>query len=873
MNKLITFIALTGCIILSACNSNYPKTTSNATTIATAITINNAGVVPILNNNATNSVIYVHNNSNTTISGITYTAFLNIDNSAPHALPFLNPDSVKLCSTIKALQSCALKFTTPPLPKQVDQGSAIITLNYSSNDKKNINFSQILNFKVVTTLESGVNFTSGVRISGFGHKTGYGTVYLYNNNSNNAYIIANLNIDKTAFKITQGNIKGQKIMPQGIAAVEIAATGKSKAIAADLTINANSDDTLLHNYTSIAAISANSIVTGGILIAGEVPVINTAESSTPNSSLLISNVGNSAVILESSSSSSSEITNLNNCESGTTLDIGESCVMTFNVTQNGGSGIITLNYLADLGSTSVTQAVNWYNSTDGTLISMDYTNPINLQQSQSQSESVTITNIGGYNLTDVIIESTPVTLSGSATATVSYPDNQSCANANLALGQSCVFILTITDNNADTSGQILFKLKAKYNNGTEEDYSRYGILDYSITPNTYFYNTNLYSADITPYSVNYNTGALASLSPASYAFTTCTYGYNMTTSPNGQFLYATCYNANGISNIYGYNIDQNTGTLTNISGSPFNSGESTPYFPAITPNGKFLYVGTLNNITAFNIQADGSLTDVSGSPFATTYSTQQIIIDPTGSFLYTYASGTSFNIQILEYSINQDSGALTLIGTVNAGQLLTFNIVLSPNNKFIYVQSTGSNAVYAYAIQPDGTLSTTGTYSAGNAPSFIAITPDDNFLYVSNLNSNSISAYLIDQTTGALSQISGSPFTTSESASYPYQIVITDNGSFLYVSNGGGYPAYAPSSISAFTIGSDGGLTKINEYSIESGGGTFIVDSAKNFLYLMSELNNNIGGYNIDPVTGALTPIAGSPFATGNYPYDGLLFN
>ena len=41
---------------------------------------------------------------------------------------------------------------------------------------------------------------------------------------------------------------------------------------------------------------------------------------------------------------------------------------------------------------------------------------------------------------------------------------------------------------------------------------------------------------------------------------------------------------------------------------------------------------------------------------------------------------------------------------------------------------------------------------------------------------------------------------------------------------------------------------------------------AGTFVYVANEFDNNVSGYSIDPATGVLTPVSGSPFAAGTQP-------
>ena len=93
-------------------------------------------------------------------------------------------------------------------------------------------------------------------------------------------------------------------------------------------------------------------------------------------------------------------------------------------------------------------------------------------------------------------------------------------------------------------------------------------------------------------------------------------------------------------------------------------------------------------------------------------------------------------------------------------------------------------------------------------------------------------------------------------------------GTFVYTNND-----RTPNSISAFSAAANGSLTAIAGSPFATGGngagaGAFASNRittavVKNFLYAGNSGSNTVGGFSIDPVTGVLTSLPGSPFATG----------
>jgi 6-phosphogluconolactonase (cycloisomerase 2 family) len=100
--------------------------------------------------------------------------------------------------------------------------------------------------------------------------------------------------------------------------------------------------------------------------------------------------------------------------------------------------------------------------------------------------------------------------------------------------------------------------------------------------------------------------------------------------------------------------------------------------------------------------------------------------------------------------------------------------------------------------------------SRQGSPNGLAIEPSGRFLYVTNDNSQAISAFSIDNSTGVLTPLSGTPVATGLYPGGPY---LHPTGKFLYVTNGG---------------------------------------------------DGTISGYTINSTSGALTLISGSPFAATN---------
>jgi 6-phosphogluconolactonase len=144
------------------------------------------------------------------------------------------------------------------------------------------------------------------------------------------------------------------------------------------------------------------------------------------------------------------------------------------------------------------------------------------------------------------------------------------------------------------------------------------------------------------------------------------------------------------------------------------------------------------------------------------------------------------------------------------------------------------------------------TLNAQNQFSF----PQPQFVIVANQTSNNVSVFAIDANSGALTQVPGSPF---PAGSYPNSVAIDPNGKFAYVVNQT-YPYYQ-GNISAYAINpASGVLTPMGGSPVfDSTGEPYgvAVDPTGKFLYTPGVFTDVVAGYTINPTSGALAQMPG----------------
>jgi hypothetical protein len=302
------------------------------------------------------------------------------------------------------------------------------------------------------------------------------------------------------------------------------------------------------------------------------------------------------------------------------------------------------------------------------------------------------------------------------------------------------------------------------------------------------------------------------------------------------------------ANALAYVVDQNgtiDGYALNTTAATFGpaSGFAAPVVPVnlggagmVVAQGQFLYAvfEDLQQIYGWSIDSSGNLTALSGFPIsvplsniaALTYNQQVVMTNPTGTLLFISEFADE---QILVYQISS-SGALTAAAgspfSTLPASLEPQNMAMDGLGRFLYVgEDSGDHSgafVVGYAVSSAGVL-TEIPGSPFNIPIWeMQGEPSGNYLlgisgktqFLFGADDKSLYVYNIDQTTGALSAVVGSPFPTVYT---PFNFTVqptATNGEFIY------------------SFGFD-----------DSGVGT-----------------NPIEGYQLNTTTGALTAVAGSPF-------------
>jgi 6-phosphogluconolactonase (cycloisomerase 2 family) len=385
-------------------------------------------------------------------------------------------------------------------------------------------------------------------------------------------------------------------------------------------------------------------------------------------------------------------------------------------------------------------------------------------------------------------------------------------------------------------------------------------------------------------------------------------GLGMTSCGGGTIGYmwvlGTQYN-----NIAAFKIDDYTGNLTQAVGSPFASAGTNPVMLTLKSGGRYLYVLNAGNATTpatiamFSVGGDGTLT------FQQSYSSQGtdpvwITTDSTGNFLYVLDQqapdyATTGNGDITAFSLDPNTGRPSLITNAQVkgptgAQLTYFEVGMHPlemafsTSGCIYTldaPTTGQQSIYPYAMSTTtGQLTQTtnstiampamqlnSATSANVAVTSTSVNVGGNYVYVTQTDpAGATPGFILPYTQGtacSLSPVTGGTVENLPTASNPIQTVTTTGtaGSFLYVANHSNANSnYANSSISAFTILSNGQLQAVgdpnNPYSTGSGPVCIAEDPTKQYIYT-SNYDGTVTGKLLSASKGQLSGLTrGSSF-------------
>ena len=294
-----------------------------------------------------------------------------------------------------------------------------------------------------------------------------------------------------------------------------------------------------------------------------------------------------------------------------------------------------------------------------------------------------------------------------------------------------------------------------------------------------YVNNNDSPNSVSAYSVNLSTGALTTVAGSPFA-----------TGGDGGFSAdidslaicgSTLYASNTEDSVSVFRINEATGALTAVAGSPFAAGDCATGL-ACTPDGKRLYVGNFcdDTIGIFDVDAvTGALSVNASSPFSVpggSSSPFDIEIDSAGTRLFV---SQDFSDNVGVYDIDGSGGLTPVAGSPFAAGGTEHGGVLSPNGLFYYVADLESS-ISGFTVGGGGTLTTMAGSPFTFPASDTTMTADNAFLIATDDSDSTIGVFSVNAGTGVPTAVIGSPFTADDTSPGG---VVTAHG-YVFVANG-----------------------------------------------------------------------------------------
>jgi 6-phosphogluconolactonase (cycloisomerase 2 family) len=323
-------------------------------------------------------------------------------------------------------------------------------------------------------------------------------------------------------------------------------------------------------------------------------------------------------------------------------------------------------------------------------------------------------------------------------------------------------------------------------------------------------------------------------------------------------------------------------TVTAAVGSIMGTTQAT----VVRPTPRFLYASNVTTtsgaITAFRVDpTTGALTAI-GTPDTTASTRSSLAVTRDSKFLYVAEGSPGVPDGYVSARAIQADGSLAQI----PGSPFPFvdgvgGVVAHPTANFLFVSTQVGVTVAAY--DPiSGIPTTVSTVKVGDS-SVAAAAPNGSRLYfyqafydyptggwqIAGFSVNSANEALSELPSGSIQTYPHDCFDPQVPNYYPKAVAVDPTGKFLYVAIASGDTICVSSSVDAYSIDPvSGAMTQIPGSPFTAGTVPVSVaaEASGRFLYVANNISSSVSAFAINPDTGTLTEIAGSPFGTASPP-------
>jgi 6-phosphogluconolactonase len=296
---------------------------------------------------------------------------------------------------------------------------------------------------------------------------------------------------------------------------------------------------------------------------------------------------------------------------------------------------------------------------------------------------------------------------------------------------------------------------------------------------------------------------------------------------------------------------------------------------ALSPDRRQLYAATRGSDKRINDYAIDAQTGDLPAQFQTPIDSSfaYLCAEPLGRFLLGASYGEHRVCLYRVADVASGKGApLQVVSDIKNAHA----VIVSPDGRFAYASSLGSNRVFSFALEDEGRLVETGTVDLGEGfgPRHLRFSPHGDVLYVLSEFRATVAAFSRDAATGKLTALHVSPRAAAlahlndgfarPSPSDPVQpdpatlaklawaadIHVAPDGRFVYVSE------RTSSQLLTLRVAQDGALEFVAATATETQPRGFRIDPTGRFLVACGEKSQHVSVYAIDAASGSLTPVS-----------------
>jgi 6-phosphogluconolactonase (cycloisomerase 2 family) len=156
----------------------------------------------------------------------------------------------------------------------------------------------------------------------------------------------------------------------------------------------------------------------------------------------------------------------------------------------------------------------------------------------------------------------------------------------------------------------------------------------------------------------------------------------------------------------------------------------------------------------------GTLTPLPGEPYEVSYGALQLKTTPSGAFAYVLKREDDYGLWVVDYRVNEGTGALTEVGRVKLFGNYPGRLLVDPSERFVYASAasdSGQSLLSVLRITPSGALDPVPGSPFEVETTLFVMEPEGRWLYFGAANLATIDARSVDPVTGNLTKVAGFP--------------------------------------------------------------------------------------------------------------------